>query len=447
MTAHPPVRPSGVSSTNPVGGCYVPCVANILIASLPATGHTVPLLPIARALVESGHHVRFLCGQRQSERICATGAAFVPYRHARDIDESRLDEAFPGRVGRTGLSAITFDIKHIFLDPALDMLRDVEAMHEERAIDLVLADVAYLGAQFFHERTGVPLIVVNIAPLFVRSRDVAPLGLALWPSATPLGRARNRVLHFAIENVLLRDVRDHFHALRARAGLVPRGWFVDSHERCTIMLHPSIPGLEYPRSDLPDNVHFVGRLPSDSGPSTPLPPWFEELKSAPAVVHVTQGTVANAQPHLIAPTLEALAHEDVLLVLTSGGRPLESLRLGALPANVRAAAFVPHAQLLPHTHVMLTNGGFGGVQIALAHGVPLGVAGASEEKPEVAARVAYAGAGIDLKSARPSPRAIRMAVRALLHAPHYRARAQELADEYARYDALSLTLAHVRTLL
>ena len=37
---------------------------------------------------------------------------------------------------------------------------------------------------------------------------------------------------------------------------------------------------------------------------------------------------------------------------------------------------------------MVTNGGYGGVQLALAHGVPLVVAGNTEEKGEIAARVA-----------------------------------------------------------
>ena len=40
---------------------------------------------------------------------------------------------------------------------------------------------------------------------------------------------------------------------------------------------------------------------------------------------------------------------------------------------------------------MVTNGGYGGVQQALANGVPLVVAGDSEDKPEVAARVAVVG--------------------------------------------------------
>jgi hypothetical protein len=42
---------------------------------------------------------------------------------------------------------------------------------------------------------------------------------------------------------------------------------------------------------------------------------------------------------------------------------------------------------------MVTNGGYGGVQQALANGVPLVVAGDSEDKPEVAARVRWSGTG------------------------------------------------------
>jgi hypothetical protein len=54
--------------------------------------------------------------------------------------------------------------------------------------------------------------------------------------------------------------------------------------------------------------------------------------------------------------------------------------------------------------VMVTNGGYGGVQMALSYGVPLVVAGASEDKPEVGARVAWSGAGLNLKTGKPSRR-------------------------------------------
>jgi len=48
---------------------------------------------------------------------------------------------------------------------------------------------------------------------------------------------------------------------------------------------------------------------------------------------------------VIAPTLRALADDDVLIVVSTGGRPLESLP--ALPPNARAATFLPYDELLP----------------------------------------------------------------------------------------------------
>ncbi|MGI3786808.1 MAG: glycosyltransferase, partial [Janthinobacterium lividum] len=130
----------------------------------------------------------------------------------------------------------------------------------------------------------------------------------------------------------------------------------------------------------------------------------------------------------------ALADEPVRVVATTGGRPVESvleLLGGPLPANAELAELVPYADLLPHTSVVVTNGGWGGVQQALAQGVPVVVAGASEEKPEVAARVAWSGAGIDLRTGRPSPRRIRHAVRAALGRPRYHDAAGRLQAEFA----------------
>jgi UDP:flavonoid glycosyltransferase YjiC (YdhE family) len=111
---------------------------------------------------------------------------------------------------------------------------------------------------------------------------------------------------------------------------------------------------------------------------------------------------------------------------------------------------VPYASydcLLPHTSVMVTNGGYGGVTQALAHGVPLVVAGAGEDKPEVAARVAWSGAGINLRTDHPTPARLRAAVLDVLRTPSDAIRARALADEFARYDAPALAADHIEHLL
>ena len=136
-------------------------------------------------------------------------------------------------------------------------------------------------------------------------------------------------------------------------------------------------------------------------------------------------------------TTRALAHDDLLVVATTGGPDPEPLRRG-LPANVRLERFVPHDLLLPHVDVMVTNGGYGGVQQALANGVPLVVAGDSEDKPEVAARVQWSGAGINLHTGRPSPAMVARAVRrvlarAVLPPPGPRAAGRDRRDRPARH--------------
>jgi UDP:flavonoid glycosyltransferase YjiC (YdhE family) len=80
---------------------------------------------------------------------------------------------------------------------------------------------------------------------------------------------------------------------------------------------------------------------------------------------------------------------------------------------------------------MVSNGGYSGLHHALAHGVPLVVVGATEEKPELVARVNWTGAGVGMRTQRPRPDRLRTAVRRVLSDPGYAGRARALRDELA----------------
>jgi UDP:flavonoid glycosyltransferase YjiC (YdhE family) len=127
--------------------------------------------------------------------------------------------------------------------------------------------------------------------------------------------------------------------------------------------------------------------------------------------------------------LRALADDDVLVVVSTGGRPLDTL--GPLPANARAAAYLPYDELLPRTAVYVTNGGYGGVHYALRYGVPIVATGGKEDKPEVGARVAWSGVGRRIRSDRPFPRALRRDIQAVLNQPRYRQASQRVAADLA----------------
>ncbi|MEU7874561.1 nucleotide disphospho-sugar-binding domain-containing protein [Dactylosporangium sp. NPDC049140] len=401
-------------------------MSHFVFASMPSAGHTDPLKPIACALTGAGHTVDWYAGRRFRAGVEATGATYRPM-HA------ELD-APPVRSGRTGLDGIRWDLKHLFLDPVPRQLTELDRLVAHTRPAAVVADMGFVGAAVLHELTGVTWISVGISPLPIPSRDTAPFGTALPPSATPLGRVRNRLLYTLMDRVVLRDVGRHWQRIRARVELPPSRTSPLAGISPRLHLQNGVAEFEYPRSDLPPQVRFVGSLAGDPGTAFDPPPWWPDVVSGDRpVVHVTQGTVANDDlGALVTRTVRVLAGDDVLVVATTGGA--DPAVLGPLPANARAAAFVPHRDLLPYTAAMVTNGGYGGVQTALAHGVPLVVAGATEDKPEVAARVAHAGAGMRLRSAAPSDPELRAAILRVLGEPSYRRGAGRLRDAYARID-------------
>lgn len=207
--------------------------------------------------------------------------------------------------------------------------------------------------------------------------------------------------------------------------------------RCFDALYQlSVADLEYPRREMPQSVHLVGPLRANDGlQGQALPSWWADLSDERPIVHVTQSTIDNVDfGRLIVPTLQALAEYDLLDVVSTGGRPLAHLDRalgGSLPENARAATRLPYDRLLPLCDVVVTNGGFGGVQRALAHGVPLVVAGSTEDKPEVAARVAWAGCGRDMRTGTPSAKGIARAVSEVLTDPSFSAQSKRMATVIA----------------
>jgi UDP:flavonoid glycosyltransferase YjiC (YdhE family) len=404
-------------------------MASFLIATLPLAGHVAPAIPVAQALAARGHTVRWYTGRHYRPAVEATGARYEPMQAMPDPD----DEPYLRNLPKLGFpTSLNWGVKHAFIDPIPAQVADLRRILTGFPADVVLCDQVFGGAEALFELGGPPWAMISVSTLTLSSRDTAPSAALLPPDPSPLGRIRNRALAALVDRLLLRDATSHSNYVRWTLGLPPlrRGLF----DMCSpfLYLQGATPAFEYPRSDLPPQVHFVGPLLPGPRPDFAPPDWWGELGAGRPVVHVTQGTVATDAANLILPTLQALSDQDVLIVATTGGQDPSSL--GPLPANVRVAAFLPHAHLLPHVHVVVTNGGFGGVQAALAHGIPLAVAGGSQEKPQVAAMVAWSGAGINLKTGSPTAEQIRAAVRALLDDPGYRRSAEAIRHDYARHD-------------
>jgi UDP:flavonoid glycosyltransferase YjiC (YdhE family) len=147
------------------------------------------------------------------------------------------------------------------------------------------------------------------------------------------------------------------------------------------------------------------------------------------LVLVTQGTHDVEPADLIQPALEGLADLEVEVIATSGRGGRTEVGMTP-PANARVVDLIDFGSVLPKAAVFVTNGGWGGVLASLAAGVPLVVAaGAAADKPEIAARVARSGVGIDLRTSRPKPSAVASAVREVLANPSYAERARQISSE------------------
>jgi UDP:flavonoid glycosyltransferase YjiC (YdhE family) len=181
-------------------------------------------------------------------------------------------------------------------------------------------------------------------------------------------------------------------------------------------------------------VHYIGLLPMPPGQPT-LPTWWHELDRTKRLVLVTQGTLTNQNfGQLISPTLTGLAlEEDVIVLVSTGGQPIESI-LTKMPANAHAAPFLPYELIMPSVDLLLTNGGYGTVNLALAHGIPIVSAGMTEDKGEVSAHVQWAGVGINLRTNQATAEDLRAAAREVLDNPVYSERAKELALEFASHN-------------
>ncbi|MFM5669672.1 glycosyltransferase [Aeromonas hydrophila] len=423
-------------------------MATILLAATATPGHVNPMLAAARLLVAQGHRVLMLCGALFEQRIREAGAEFVPFAPEVDFDYRALERHFPERASLSGTAQMALALRRFFAAPMAQHDSHLRALIATEKVDLLLVENGFYGVlPLLQQGRGrrLPILMLGVNPVSFSSPDAIFYG----PRIPPELRRSLGELPWLDEPTrqLQREVQQSFDAALAEAG-APQltAPFTDVMVTAPdAFLQLSCAGFEYERPELEGLIRYVGPLLPPRIELTP-PSWWEWLDERPLVI-VSQGTLANVDlGQLLLPAMQGLAGDELQLLLTTGGRD-PALLGAAVPANAIVTEHVPFELALPRAAVLVTNGGYGSVQAALAHGVPLVVAGTGEDKAEVATRVAWSGAGINLHSNEPTADAVAAAVRKLVHEPRYRARARLLADEMAELDARAAIAGAVTALL
>ncbi|WP_433657342.1 glycosyltransferase [Nocardia sp. CA-128927] len=353
-------------------------MTKLLAFTSPAKGHLYPLAPVLAELVSRGHDVTVLTlpGSEQALEPFGITVRDLPPALARD---TLHDWATTSRIAalRAAVRALVARIPD-----EIQALRS--AIIAERP-DALLIDVSAPGAHILAAASGLPWASWASMLLPIPSHDAPPFGPGLRPRTDLLGRARDNTVHWFL-NRRWNEVLPQLNHMRQYYGLDELENTVDYLRQPPLMLNFTAPPFDDVRGDWPLSVHQIG--PGLWAPDAEPPAWLDEIDRPLALV--TCSTEFQDDGKLAQAAMDALADSGLYTVVTSGAIDPATL---TVPPNARVEQFLPHHLLLDRTAVVVSHGGMGITQKALAAGVPVCVVPFGRGQSEVARRVVTNEAG------------------------------------------------------
>lgn len=406
---------------------------SVLIAALHGSGAASNLGPLIVALRGRGHDVTMVTDPAFRARAEALGARFAPV----------ADPALPSLKQRPAtrlerIRRLRPNIRTSLLAPIPAQWAALQGVLASTPVDVVLTDVMFLGAGILAavpttERP--PIVAIGMVPPPARDVDVAPYGSGLQPIPGTVGRLRNLALARFVTGSLLAPIdREFLAAVRACTGYDLDCSLWDLAGRAEVWAQAAVRRFDYPRSQEPANLRWVGPLRAVE--PTELPDWWDPATEPPVVVVHTDGRLPLDR--FVLPAIEAQQGDGSTTIVTGATRA-ETTRAygGPLPSNAHFETTVPWARLVPGRTVFVGTGDYMQVQQALRHGIPVVVTGNSEPQVETKARVEWAGVGIDVSAAVPTAAAIRRAIEQVRADPGIGLAVARVAAQIERTDAES----------
>lgn len=398
-----------------------------------------------------GVAITFITGHGFRESIEAIpGVEFVCLRGVADFDISKFDDYFPER-SKLPKDAFQFlwDMEHVFLGSLKDQYEVLQSVLQrpdlQRKKVVVAGDPTFCGVMPMllgsPQTKRVPVVAVAAQPIVMQSKDTAPFGMGLPSQGVEKNQELNagaRQMQAHVQAALHKTLEPYRCTLPLRDVTLMDDlcWLHD------VYLQMSVEQLEPPRSDLRPNLSFIGTL-LGANDEREHPDWWEDFivndKSGWPLVMVSSGTLPNMSvSELIEPTIEACRDLPVRLVVCAvhASKPASF----QLPENARWAEWIAFEELFKYIEasggVCITNGGYGGITQSFAAGIPMIVAGLTEDKAETTSRAEGTGAAINLRTQTPTSGQVKEALQKVLGEPMYKQKALELKKAYEDKDAV-----------
>ncbi|MGE2728164.1 glycosyltransferase [Mycolicibacterium vaccae] len=370
-------------------------MAVVLAYMSPALGHLFPFCAVLSELARRGHEVHV--------RTLAAGVALCREHgfHARPVD-SRIEGLQTADTTTKVLKSARETVDVLTRRAELEV-EDFSLAVTDVDPDVVIVDANCWGAMSVAETQDRPWLALSPFIPYLRSPGSAAFGSGARPWPGPLGAIRNLGVGAVTSWVFDRPLRRGLGPLRRSLGLPPVRSADELMRRAPNVLVATAKPFEYRHTDWGGSVEMIGPAEFDAPYVRPV--WLDEI--AEPIVLVTTSSVPQADEALIRTAIDALRDEPVHVVITA---PTAGDRVRRVAERVTFSGFIPHAALLEKAVCVVTHGGLGITQKALARGIPVCAVPYGRDQFEVARRVEVAGAGTRLPARRLTTSRLRDAV-------------------------------------
>jgi len=373
-------------------------VANILMINLPFSGHVNPTLPLAKALIDRGHRVDYICSEQFRKIIEKTGANFKPYI------------SFPENPTENEKKKLSFQAVY---DTALSLKNDY---------DLLIYEMFFYPGIQVSKELGIPC---------VRQFSQSAWSDDTWKNASILFKLSS----FLIDTQVMGKKR-------IQSMKLPFNSMDDAikHSKPDMNIVYIPESFQKCRESFDETFYFVVPKQEPQIENTEIMPYEKMTKP---IIYISLGSILKDKS-FYKKCLKIFGNKELSVILNIGKTKRESL--GNIPDNIYVYSYVPQIDVLNHVDVFLTHCGMNSVNEAIYAGVPMIAMPFINDQIENAKQIESLQIGKRIHSFPSRAKEIEDTVQELLNNPVYKSNIEKMRTELEKESKWNDIIEKIETL-